>query len=87
MWRRPLSQQEVVRLDVSVDDVDGVQLLHHGQDADGQVHDKRLRHQLLTQGFVDVHCILGAESDLVLKSVNFLSLTWRNQLIRTSRVP
>lgn len=63
-WRRPLPQQEVVRLDVSVDDVDGVQLLYHGQDADGQVHDKRLRHQLLTQGFVDVHCILGAESDV-----------------------
>lgn len=64
MWRLPLPQQEVVRLDVSVDDADGVQLLHRGQDADGQVHDKRLRHQLLTQGFVDVHCILGAESDV-----------------------
>lgn len=45
-----------------MDDVDGVQLFHHGQDAGSQVHNKRLRHQLLTQAFVDVHCILGAES-------------------------
>lgn len=58
-WRLPLSQQEVVGLDVGVDDVDVVQLLHHVQDADGEVHDERLRHQLVTQGFIDVHGVLG----------------------------
>lgn len=60
--RRPVSQQEVVRFDVRVDDADGVQLLHHAEDAGGEVHNERLRHHLLTQALVDVHCILGAES-------------------------
>lgn len=62
-----------------MDDVDGVQLLHHGQDAGSQVHNKRLRHQLLTQGFVDVHCILGAES----KSQNTASKQCVNSDVRT----
>lgn len=60
--RQPVSQQEVVRLDVGVDDADGVQLLHHAQDAAGEVHDQRRRHHFLAQAFVDVHCVLGAES-------------------------
>lgn len=62
-WRLPLSQQEVVGLDVGVDDVDAVQLLHRVQDTDGEVHDERLRHQLVTQGLIDVHGILGGESE------------------------
>lgn len=61
VWQSPLSQQEVVRFDVGVDDVDGVQLLHNVQDADGEVHDERLRHHLIAQSFIDVHCVLGAE--------------------------
>lgn len=44
-----------------MDDVDAVQLLHRVQDTDGEVHDERLRHQLVTQGFIDVHGILGGE--------------------------
>lgn len=54
----PLSQHEVVGLDVGVDNTDGVQLLHHVQDADGEVHDERLRHQLVAQGFIDVDGVL-----------------------------
>lgn len=63
-WLLPLSQQEVVGLDVGVDDVDAVQLLHHVQDADGEVHDERLRHHFVAQGFEDVHRVLRAESQL-----------------------
>lgn len=62
-WGPPVSQQEVVWFDVGVDDAGGVQLLHHGQDAAAEVHDERLRHHLLAQAFVDVHCILvGGEA-------------------------
>lgn len=55
----PLSQQEVVRFDVGVDDVDAMQLLHHMQNTGGEVHDQRLGHHLVAQVFVKVHCILG----------------------------
>lgn len=58
----PLSEHEVVRFDVGVDDVDGVQLLHHVQDADGEVHDEGLRHHLVAQSSVGVDGVLGAES-------------------------
>lgn len=60
--RLPLSEQEVVRFDVGVDDVDVVQLLHHVQDTDGEVHDQRLRHHLIAQGFIHVHRVLKEES-------------------------
>lgn len=63
----PLSQHEVVWLDVGVDDTDGVQLLHHVQDADGEVHDERLRHRLAAQGFIDVDGVLR-QRDIVKKS-------------------
>lgn len=58
----PLSQHKIVRFDVSVDDVAAVQLLHHVQNTDGEVHDQRLRHHFITQGFIDVHRILKEES-------------------------
>lgn len=58
----PLSQQEVVRFDVAVDDADVVQLLHHVQNTDGEVYDEGLRHHLVTQGFINVHCVLKEES-------------------------
>ncbi len=45
-----------------MDDVDAVQLLHHVQDTDGEVHDERLRHHLVAQRLIDVHCILRVES-------------------------
>ncbi|TNN61558.1 hypothetical protein EYF80_028170 [Liparis tanakae] len=54
----PVSQQEVVGLDVGVHHLHGVQLLHHVQDADGEVHDERLRHDLVAHGLVDVHRVL-----------------------------
>lgn len=57
-WWLPLSQQEVVGFDVGVDDAGGVQLLRHVQDAGCEVHDERLRHHLVAQGFIDVHCVL-----------------------------
>lgn len=41
-----------------MDDVDAVQLLHHVQDTDGEVHDQRLRHHLIAQRFVDVDRVL-----------------------------
>lgn len=44
-----------------MDDVDTVQLLHHVQDTDGEVHDQRLRHHLIAQGFIDVHCVLKVQ--------------------------
>lgn len=57
---RPLSEQEVVGFDVGVDDADTVQLLHHVQDAYGEVQDERLRHHFVTQVSVDVHGVLKA---------------------------
>jgi len=48
-----------------VDDADGVQLLHHVQDAGGEVQDERLRHHFVTQGFVGVHRVLKGESQHV----------------------
>lgn len=54
----PLSQHEVVWFDVSMDDVGSVQMLHHLQDADGEVEHKRLRHNPGNLRPVGVHCIL-----------------------------
>lgn len=61
VWLVPLSQQEVVRFDVGVDDVDPVQQLHHVEDADGEVHDEGLRHHFVTEGSVHVHSVLQVE--------------------------
>lgn len=59
LWEyAPLSQQEVVGLDVGVYDPGLVQLLHHVQDADGEVQHQRLRHHLLTAALVQVYSAL-----------------------------
>ena len=71
----PLSQQEVVRLDVGVHQVHAVKLLHHVQQAGGEVHDQRLGHHLVTQLLVLVDGVLeGAEPHGEGKSKN----VWQN---------
>lgn len=72
-----------------MDDVDTVQLLHHVQDTGGEVHDQRLGHHLITQGFIDVHCVLKAGSQfqdkipvwfILLKHAgNYQRATWTYQ--------
>lgn len=57
----PISQQEVVWFDVSVNDVNAVQLFHHVQHADSEVNHQRLGHHLVNQVFVQVHSVLGGE--------------------------
>ena len=56
-----------------MDDADVVQLLHHVQDADAEVHDEWLRHGLVTQGFIDVHCVLKVNRSLNKTTVLMLS--------------
>lgn len=59
-WSPP-PQQEVVRFNVGVDNMDAVQFLNHVQDAGGKIHDERLRHHFIAQAFVDVHRVLREE--------------------------
>lgn len=58
LFRSPLSQHEVVGLDVGVHNADGVQLLHRVQDAGCQEHDQRRRQHLLAQRPGDVDGVL-----------------------------
>lgn len=64
----PLPQQEVVWFDVSMHYVDAVQLLHHVQDTDSEVHHQRLGHHLVTLVPIQVHCILARENNTCKKS-------------------
>lgn len=58
LLRLPLSQHEVVGLNVGMHDADGVQLLHRVQNAGCQEHDQWRRQHLLAQRPGDVNGVL-----------------------------
>lgn len=62
----PLSEQEVVGLDVGVDDARAVKLVHHVQDAGSEVEHQRLGHHLLAAALVQVDGILEGEKSVPL---------------------